>query len=110
MNFVEHRLNTCNACELARPLAPGFRICTSCNCMLELKVLNPWASCPENRWQRANLTETERLDIIINDAYMSQSSNSTYAQHVRRQFAESFPGQDLAELYADLVRRRTSSN
>ena len=110
MNFVEHRLSTCNACELANPVAPGFRLCSACNCVLELKVLNPWASCPENRWPRANLTESQRLDIIINDAYVGQSSNSSYAQHVRRQFAESFPGQDVAELYADLVRRRTSSN
>lgn len=106
--FAQHRLSICRACPSFVETAAGLHQCTECSCIMELKALIPWVSCPLKHWSAvAENTDAAARDVIINDMYLSLGRpNTGYVAAVRAKYAELFADADPATLYAELVNRR----
>jgi hypothetical protein len=115
MSFVDERLKICSTCPEYRPLALGMSQCQACGCVIQMKALVPWASCPKNLWPSSdNIKQQEIDDIIINDVAMGRMNgahDTPYGQHLERQFTERFGANaDINALWMDLVDRRSRAN
>lgn len=111
MKYYENRLSICRSCPESEPLVLGRHRCQRCSCIVELKALSPWSSCPAGLWLDLDSTDPELQDVVIADYWTVCQLNRTdpWAEACRLRYVQLFGDADVRLLYADLEHRRQQS-
>lgn len=110
MSFIDDRLKICSTCPERSP-GQMFTTCRACGCVLELKVLSPWARCPEQRWNvHADPADPDYAELLLSDWYhlrFMPEARPDYRNTLELELERCFgPAADLEALWQQVQQRR----
>lgn len=113
MKFYKQRLSICRVCPESEPLVLNRSRCKQCHCIIELKALSPWSSCPAGLWLALEANSPELQDCVIADYYALVQQNqlsSPWAEACRLRYEQLFGDIPVELLYQDLEQRRSQNH